>query len=678
MVSPHDERIRALYAQEAQGRLARLSQLALALESRAAGEPPDPGTVAEMFREAHTLKGGAAAVGFGDVGRVAHALEDVLEQLRAEDATVSGDLIDGLLAGIEGLRTLIGAAARGDPHARQADGLETALRGVRVVGGRKAGAVEPPADQGTPVDGAAGHGDPGLTLAFRPPLPPEAPGSDRPTPPSAQPGTAPVGVDRLDELIRLASEAAGASLRMGSQLREEHGIDPLLLPEYRLLSALLGRVQEQGLQARMVPLASIVEPLHRAVRDQARGLGKLVRWEVVGEETALDRAVLQPLADGLVQVARNAVVHGIETPDERRAAGKPDQGLVRLHARQVGLEVVLTLSDDGRGVGPGATAADLTEAAGTGAGLDVVRTFLTRVRGRGEVHSVPGRGTEFRLFVPITLAVVSCLVVTAGAQRCALPLAAVTGVLAPQEAGSAEGRPIVWFGDRSVPLADLAGTLGVARPAAPDEDARAVVLLADQDPPYAFAVDALSGQRDLVVKELSPLLPRLEVIAGAALEPDGSVLLVLDPAGLAARARRAAPAPAATTSRPSAPVHPRGRVLVVDDALAVRELQRSILERAGYHVTTARDGVEALAVLRDQPQDLVLTDIEMPGMDGFSLVRSIRGHRALSEMPVVLLSSSDDDMGRRRGLEAGANAYVVKSDLDAEALRSTVERLLLR
>jgi len=667
MVSGHDERIRAQYAQEAPERLAHLSQLALAVKSTGA-HAPDPGTVAEMVREADTLKGGAAISGLSDVSRVAHALESVLERFRAPQATVSSDLVDGLLAGIDGLGALISAAARGDPHTRQADGLEAALRGLGVG----AGGEHPPAGAGMAVQVAAGAGEhPGLTLAFRLPDPARVATIERPPEPAeSEAAGIPVDrLDRLDELARLTEEAAAASLRLGSRLRDALGINPLLLPEYRLLSELLGRLEEQGLRARMVPVASIVEPLHRAVSDQARDLGKLVTWEVEGVETELDRGVLELLVDGLLRVVRNAVVHGIEPPDERVAAGKASTGLVRLHVREASPEIVVTVSDDGRGA---RDAPDLASAADTGGDVDVVRSVVSRVRGRTEIRSVPGRGSEFRLFVPVPLAVLPCQIVTAGEQRFALPMSSVSGVLGPQDPDSAGGRPIVWFGDRSVPLADLAATLGIADRIRDDERAHAVIVLAEDDPPCAFAVGALADQRELVVKQLSPLLPRLDAIAGTALEPDGSVLFVLSAAGLTARARRADP------TAPPVPQHvpTRGRILVVDDAVTVRELQRSLLEQAGYEVATARDGVEALAVLTDNPQDLVLSDVEMPRMDGFSLLRSIRGHQLLSGTPVVLLTSAADDMDRRRALEAGADAYVVKSDFDAAALRAMVERLL--
>jgi two-component system chemotaxis sensor kinase CheA len=323
------------------------------------------------------------------------------------------------------------------------------------------------------------------------------------------------------------------------------------------------------------------------------------------------------------------------------------------------------------------TSEQTTDVSGRGVGLDVVRAQLELVRGRVEVHSQPGIGTEFRISVPLTLSVVPSLLIAAGGQRFALPMrSVVTTIGAGEPRSQAGGRPHVWVDGRIVPESRLAADLGIGEE---DGAPRSAVVVAGLTRLHAFGVDSLIGQRDVVVKPLGGLIPRIDAVAGASIEPDGSILLVLDATGLVDEGRQSNGhvVRLADPNQP-APAGPLGAILVVDDALTVRELERSILERAGYEVYTANDGIEALACLGERSIDLVLTDVEMPNLDGFGLIESIRAHESLSTMPVVILTTRSDDVSRRRGLDAGADGYVVKTDFDGATLVATVERLLGR
>ena len=519
-----------------------------------------------------------------------------------------------------------------------------------------------------------------------------------------------VPVSRLDELVRLVGESAAAHLRVGRMLTERLDVDAATVAEFRDLSRVLNDLQERTMRARMVPVSTITDQLHRAVRDVARSVGKTVEWEVRGGDTELDRGVLQQLADPLLHLVRNAVDHGIETPAERLAAGKPEQAVVRLHAMQLGSEVIITVTDDGHGIDVArvreeahqrgvdvsgidddealhlifrsglSTARFVSDVSGRGVGLDIVRANVEAVRGRIEVRSEAGAGSEFRIVVPITLAVLPCLLLACGGHRYAIPMHSVlvSQAFDHDREAHAEGRAMVWVGDDAVPVAQLRDVLGLGAEQRSDGP---LVVIAGATRRYAFQVDALIGQRDVVVKGLGRLLPRLDVLAGASVEPDGSILLVLDAAGLIDRARLARTGSqriGLALEQELSPQARHGSVLVVDDALTVRELQRSILERAGFRVRVASDGVEALALLAEEPSDLVLTDVEMPRMNGFALTEAIRSQPALANMPVLVLTSLSNDEDRQRGLEAGADGYIVKAAFDEAALLSAVDRLLGR
>jgi two-component system chemotaxis sensor kinase CheA len=673
------DQVRALFAQEAEVRLANLGRLMLELEQAGAGQD----LVDSVFRELHTLKGSSALAGLDAVSRLAHGLEELVDDVRAGRRSVTPEVVDTLLAGVDELTAAI--PVNGDHGQAPVDTRTEAVPPAR----------EPAADP---------DGQPISPLARRPTPQPEPEPTRRA---GAEPahGVVMVPMDRLDELVRLVGESASAHLRVGRMLRLRFGLDPASLAEFNKLSRALNDLQDRAMRTRMVPVSTITGQLHRAVRDAARTLDKEVGWEVRGADTELDRGVLHRLSDALLHLVRNAVDHGIESPAEREAAGKPRQGTVRLHAMQLGSEVTIAVTDDGPGIDLDrvrrqaarqgvdtegmhpdelralifrsgfSTASFVTDVSGRGVGLDVVRASVEAASGRVEVRSEPGAGTEFRVIVPITLAVLRCLLVEAGGQNFALPFHRVVCSQNHDAGGEAhaEGRSVVWVDRRPVPVSTLTDALATT----PGEQARGpVVVLADATRRHGFRVDRLVGQRDVVLKGLSRLVPHLPAVAGASVEPDGSILIVLDPPGLIERARHAgrseAPPPV-SADRAGRRSH---RILVVDDALTVRELQRSILERAGFEVRVVTDGAQALSSLAEHPSDLVLTDIEMPNMDGFALTEAIRAHPSLANIPVLILSSRASDEDRQRGLDAGADGYILKSGFDQGNLVAAVNRLL--
>jgi len=679
----------------------------LALEA----EPANPAPLDGVFREAHTLKGGAGLVGLHKVSHLSHRLEDLLEELRLGSRVATPRLTDSLLKAVDGLGRLINGSLGGLEDPAEVEVIETALGAIDGP----AAAVDPPLLSPAPAAAVSPTAPDPATPERRAVPRPALAGAAGATvqAPSLDTGSLQVPIERMDKLIRLVGEAAAAHLSIGHMLGTKLLRDPDTVGEYRDLTRILNQLQDVTMRTRMVPVGALSPSLRRAVREIARSTGKEVKWEVRGEDSEIDRGVLDRLVDPLVHLLRNAIVHGVELPEERVAKGKPAQAVVRLHAGQLGSEMVIAISDDGAGIDVArvraaaekrgidvstmdeaaslrliflagvSTAKSLTEEAGRGVGLDVVIEALEHVRGRVEVSTEIGRGSEFRIIVPITLTIVPCLIMTISGQAFAVPMAAVVRVLKSDTSTSpAGGRSHALVDGRGLALTELSDVLGL-----PEGMPGPSVVLGTTGSTHAFRVEALVGQRDVVVRGLEGLIPHSECVAGASVEPDGSILFVLDVPALLQRSRPARPAEAAApaagalhTAVPAAVVAPvaaaRASLLVVDDALTLRELQRSILVRAGYEVRTANDGREALARLAERPADLVLTDLEMPNLDGFGLTAAIRSHPRWANIPVLLVTSRSGEEDRRRGLEAGADGYIVKSEFDEGRLLDAVSGLL--
>jgi two-component system chemotaxis sensor kinase CheA len=511
-----------------------------------------------------------------------------------------------------------------------------------------------------------------------------------------------VPVARIDELNRLVGEVSAAQLRVGHVFGSELQQNPDAITEYRELTKVINQLQEVTERTRMVPVETLGAILHRTVRDTARSLGKKVRWELVGEDVEVDRGVLEQLVSPLLHLVRNSIGHGIELPAVRLAVGKPEEAVVRLQATQVGSKVVIAISDDGAGIDVAAvraaavkrgldvdgltedqslhlifhtgvsTAKTLTETSGRGVGLDVVKTAVEAVHGEVQIVNHPGAGAEFRIVVPITLTVVPCLIVSIGGQSFGLPLHRIIRMLEAQNVQAVSGKNLAVVDGHAVPVSDLASLLGL-----PSAGVGPWVLLGTAESPHAFQVETVVQKRDVVVRGLTGRLRDLKAVSGACIEPNGSILLVLDVSTLIERSISTVAAASNGAEKAAGPP-PQLKVVVVDDTLMVRELQRSILERGGYAVRTAADGATALAMLNEIPADLVVTDVEMPNLDGLQLIAAMRSHPRMANVPVLIVSSHGTEEDRQRGMDAGADAYIVKTAFDEAGLLTAVSRLLGR
>ena len=473
----------------------------------------------------------------------------------------------------------------------------------------------------------------------------------------------------------------------------------------------LDDLQDQALHVRMLPLGSIFSLYPRVVRDAAGACGKKVRLEISGEETEMDKRLLEQIADPLMHIMRNAVDHGIELPLQRTEQGKPEQGVIRLSAAQRGDRVEIEVADDGAGIIPEkikaaaerkgllgsgeqlsneeaielifrpgfSTAEAVTTISGRGVGLDVVKNNIEHLEGSVLVESTPGQGTRFLVSLPVTLAVINGMLVECGDARFVIPMTAVQELVAvdKEELQSLGSHPGFILRGSAVPLVNLLEFLG-GSPSSDREGRAQVVVVRAERYRLGLEVGRLVGEQELVIKSLGGFLPRMPYVAGVTVMGDGQAVLVLNINQLVRDIKNGGKEwrPAAGAEAAERASGPRRSILVVEDSLVVRELQRNILEAAGYEVETAVDGNDAMTHLMERQVDCVVTDLEMPGMDGLNLISAIRRTDDLKDIPVVMVTSRNSEEDKRRGVEAGANAYVTKGTFDQQNLLDTIKRLV--
>lgn len=458
---------------------------------------------------------------------------------------------------------------------------------------------------------------------------------------------------------------------------------------------------------RMLPFVEACQGLDRMVRDLALSSGKEVDLVIAGSGIEIDRAILEGLRDPLVHLVRNAIDHGVELASARVAAGKSPRSRIEVSAVLRGAQIEVSVEDDGRGLDmeairakarkshlevpaddaraaeliflPGfSTAGFITEVSGRGIGLDAVKDRIEAMRGAVNVSSQAGRGARFVLTTPLTLTTVRAVVLRAGGQTFAMDGAAIQRMVhvRPEEIRSFEGREMVFLRGDPVPLISLAHTLGIrAQNLGASATGATALVLAAGDCQVAFVVDQLLAEQPVVVKTLGARLRRLRYVSGAAMMPDGQVVFILNPADLmrSALARTIGDESPATFG---AAQEAKKRILVTDDSVTSRTMMQSMLEAAGYDVTVTVDGADAWEVLQEQGTDLVVSDVEMPRMDGLALTEIIRHSSQFSDLPIVLVTARATDQDKTSGMEAGANAYLVKSTFDQQGLLDVVAQLL--
>jgi len=515
---------------------------------------------------------------------------------------------------------------------------------------------------------------------------------------------------RFQEVTRFLAESVNDISTVQHILLARLGeADAALIQQTRLNREL----QQDLLRVRMVPLYSVAERLYRTVRQTARDVGKRAQLDIQGGDLEIDRSVLEKVTAPLEHLLRNALAHGIEDPEVRRAAGKAEFGEIVLSARQTGNEMMLTVKDDGAGLNyarirekaeanglllPGveptetllaqmifaagfSTAETVSQVAGRGVGMDVVKSEISALGGRIDITSTPGAGTCFNIYLPLTLAMTQAVMVQAAKHDYALPAPLVQQVLElkPHELEQAmEAGELTWRGAR-YPFSYLPHLLGDTEAVHEIQRYNPVALLQSGASHAAVLLDTIEGTREIVVKNIGPQMARITGVVGATVRGDGRVILILNPVPLALRwaslprsaVERTAPAEAVELSTALQPP----LVLVVDDSLTVRKITSRLLAREGFRVDSAKDGVDALEKMHDLIPDAVLLDVEMPRMDGFELARVMRRDARLKSVPIIMITSRTADKHRNRAMEIGVNVYLGKPYQEQQLLDAIAEQL---
>ncbi len=701
------------------------------------------------MRAAHSLKGAARIVGIDTGVQLAHAMEDAFEGARKGRLTLGAHHIDRLLAAGDYLAHLgkVDLAAMTGWLEAEAPAIAALIAELEAIG---RGEHKPAAPVPPPTPEAKTEAAAEAKTAPEPPPKPEASETETRAAQSVKVSTetlakfmgvsAQVLIDarRLQSTVeslqqvrrRLArlERALGSDARTGinrtsasdivrqeiAALRDDFAerIDEFETQSGRSLvnaDLLYGEV----LRSRMRPFSDVVGGFPRLIRDVARQLDKKANLEIIGRNTGMDRDIASALDSPLGHLLRNAVDHGLETPDVRRAVGKPEEGTITLEARHRGGALVVTVKDDGKGIDverlrarivekglveaetahslseaetleflflPGfSTAAQVTDVSGRGVGLDVVQSTVQRAGGVVHVTSIHGQGTTFELQMPVARSVVRALLVTIGGSPWALPLARIDEIRQVDAADvrMIEGRRIIDVDGVDVGVVPLAEVLELTADEA-RSDTLTLVMIREQGQRFGLDVEGVAGEQELVVRPLDPRLGKVPDVLASSLLDNGTAVLILDIEDLVRsvdsllaqgrlRGNRRSRADSTRRAR---------HILVVDDSLTVRETERKLLERAGYLVDVAVDGVAGWNALRLGNYDLLLTDVDMPRMTGIDLTRQVRDDARLRDLPVMIVSYKEREEDRRAGFEAGADRYITKASFRDDSLLKAVEELI--
>ena len=746
-----------IFCLEVETQMALLNDNLLAIER----EPnADAATTAKrleaLMRGAHSIKGAARIVGLDLAVGVAHTMEDCFVAAQNGKLSITPAAVDVLLNGVDWFAQLQQLSANElapwlDSQADEIAQLQTAIAALLTEAPASSSAVPASASPEPAAQPASPPAVPApVSITAAPAAPPETIAGDR---------TVRVSVDNLNQLMALAGEAVVEANWLQPfmdsllQLRQENqqllraletiqqetdlpksaaqqlqAINHQAQDSQQVLGDRLGHLEQfsrrfhqlsdslyrEVIASHMRPFADGVQGFPRMVRDLAKQAGKQIHLDIVGATTQVDRDILDQLEAPLTHMLRNAIAHGIESPVERQAAGKPAEGRITITAAHRAGMLSITVSDDGNGIDlqqlrqsvvqkglttaalaaqlsdselleflflPGfSTASQVNEIAGRGVGLDIAKSMVQAVGGLLRVSSKLGQGTRFHFQLPLTLSVIRALLVEIAGEPYAFGLTRIDQVLMVPQADVqvSENHPYVVLDDANVSLVMAPQVLELPETTASQQSCLSVVILSDQTHRYGLVVDRFLGERDLVVRPLDPRLGKVPDISAAALTEDGLPLLIIDVADLVRSIDQLVSGGQLQWRQQSvnATATRQQRILVVDDSITVREMERKLLQNRGYHVDVAVNGMEGWNTVRTGDYDLVISDIDMPRMNGIELVRKIKTHPQLHTVPVIIVSYKDRQADQLAGLEVGADYYLTKSSFHDNSLLNAVTDLI--
>ncbi len=705
-----------------------------------------------LNREVHTLKGAARVFGFSQIQDIAHRIEDIFEAIANKKAVLSSSVAGNIFKGLDTIRTIL-------PKISLEQEIDLDVSDL-------CGELEACLAAKQEIEDVRGSESTKEQEAEKAPAkPPVRSVSEAPPPsPTPQEEYIRIPLSKADKLLYLVGELVINRMKSSTKIAKIKRLSKLSKEAQRSISSLTESIKKEWsppegevtkllsqcdaqmqklregtlqlydhvstevfhldpvvdeLQTRvkeikMLPLATVFNGFPRMVRDIASQQGKEVRLVITGEETELDKKVMDGIKTSLIHILRNCIDHGIEEPEKRTALGKPAYGTVRVSACHESDNVVITVEDDGRGMDTEqikqtalkkrlvsseilegmadkevlnivfmngySTSPMVTDVSGRGMGLDIVRRDITHLKGWVTLETHKNKGTKFTLVLPLTIAIIHVLLVKVHGMLFALPMLSIveTVKVNMDDVSTTEGRMAIQFRDQIVPLVRLDQVLGLPPAKEEEETARKeklVVMVTSLDRRIGFIIDEIVGDEQVFVKSLGKHLGKLKNVSGAVIMATGEVAVVLDIEDLLAHS--------ALTTKPAVPVESSSkakpgekRILVVEDAFSTRELEKTILETHGYIVDTAVDGLDALDRMIGRKYDLIVSDIEMPRMDGFELCMTLKKNEGYKEIPFVMVTALQKEEDKRRGMEVGAAAYIVKSGFEQTNLLDTIERLV--
>ncbi len=689
------------FIQESKELIERADQDLVKLEKN----PQDQKLLEQIFRTMHTIKGTTAFLGYHKISELTHAAEDVMKDVSKGNMPLDARVMDGILAVIDFLKNFFKRLETGDKDEGNIQPILQKLQNRNIKSSETPQVVEKSAPPTTkePVEEARKN-VPAVSTTEQ---------------------TIRVETTRLDKLMNLVGELVLGRNRLVQVLREmsdKIGDDRVIQDmssAVDFLDFVTSDLQRAVLKTRMQPISKIFNRFSRTVRDLAKELGKEVKLIIEGAETELDKSVIDELSDPLTHLLRNSVDHGVEMPEVRHKAGKNPIGTVVLSATHEGNHILISLKDDGKGIDheiiknkaiknniispaeaqrmsrkdildliyrPGfSTAEKVTNVSGRGVGMDVVKTSIEKLNGSVEISTEIGKGSTFTIRLPLTLAIIQALQIQVGNEIFAMPLTSVIETLRlhPTQLQTVSGREVIRFRNTIIPLIRLYEIFNIPKENQNVIDKLYIVVAGMADKKIGLVVDKIVGQEEVVVKSMGKLLENTPGISGACIGGDGKITLILDLSGLLKlipqnsisgiiqQSTQQIKQEDLSTKDRYAPTS----ILLVEDSRSERKRARMTLEAKGYRVIEATDGREALTRLMDYQVDMVITDIEMPELDGYRLTAKIRENRKFKNLPVIAISSHKEMIDRIKGMEAGINAYLPKP-FDEDELFSAIKSLL--